>query len=226
METEGPSIYLVRHGETEWNRERRVQGRQDSPLTALGKIQAARVGLVLKTFDGLRRSPLIISSPLMRAETSARIIGDALNANETNFQVDDRLSEVSAGEWEGLLYTKIETEFPETVEHRRHPEWYFDAPMAETTESAVQRATSFLKSAESYGNIIVVTHRIIGAIIRGTYSGLSTTEALASDFPQESIFQLHNGRISIFDTSAAISKNFPTEWKKPDTASVLPCVSK
>ena len=85
-------IYLVRHGETEFNAERRQQGHMDSPLTALGRAQAHAVGHLLKRQVGGEDGWRIIASPLGRAQHTAQIIGEHLGlAVET----DRRVIEVS-----------------------------------------------------------------------------------------------------------------------------------
>ena len=101
-----PVIYLVRHGETEWNVIRRFQGRSDSPLTALGLSQAATYAGILRGVGAAEDFDLI-SSPLGRAAKTAEIIGAALGLK---LRLDPRLEEVSLGSWDGCTFDDIQIE--------------------------------------------------------------------------------------------------------------------
>src|SRR5215472_9333559 len=101
-----PVVYLVRHGETEWNLVRRYQGWGDSPLTERGLAQAEAVGRVLAEISAATTAQ-IISSPLGRARRTAEIIGSALG-NRAPILLEERLKEISIGAWDGLLRDEIE----------------------------------------------------------------------------------------------------------------------
>lgn len=94
------TILLMRHGETAWNRERRVMGNADVELNAAGRQQCARVAAVLAGFSIDR----IISSPLRRALESAQILADKL---EVSIEADSDLEEVHFGRWQGQTYEEI-----------------------------------------------------------------------------------------------------------------------
>src|SRR5579864_3425707 len=94
------TIFLVRHGETEWNRARRYQGWSDSPLTARGVAQAAAIGRGLATIPEAVGAA-IVASPLGRARRTAEIIAECLQY-KAPIRFDDRLREISLGSWDGL----------------------------------------------------------------------------------------------------------------------------
>ena len=98
-------IYLVRHGETAFNRERRVQGHVDSALTELGVRQAHAVGRLLK--DLIRGEPgwRIVSSPLGRARSTAEIVASKLGGLPV--ELDERLKEMSWGPFDGRLRSEL-----------------------------------------------------------------------------------------------------------------------
>ena len=101
-------IYLVLHGETEWNRQRRFQGRLDSPLTPYGLEQARRVG---STLGRLIKDPAmcrLMSSPLGRARQTAEIICAALGVSSVQLALDPRLMEIDLGSWAGLTRAEVE----------------------------------------------------------------------------------------------------------------------
>jgi len=127
-------IYLVRHGQTEFNRERRIQGHVDSPLTELGVRQAHAVGRLLRD---LIREPMgwrIVSSPLGRAHATAQIVAGKLGGLPV--ELDERLKEMSWGAHDGRLRSELEAEHPETFGKTG---WAFDAGSGETYEAVAER---------------------------------------------------------------------------------------
>ena len=100
-------LYLVRHGETDWNRQRRIQGLTDIPLNDTGREQARATGRALgrRAFDG------IFSSPLGRALETARIIAGEVGLPEPS--VIDALAERNYGEAEGMGFDEIERRWPD-----------------------------------------------------------------------------------------------------------------
>lgn len=105
----GPTrIYLIRHGETTWNIERRYQGEFDSPLSARGWAQAGR------TRDALRAVPLrsVYCSPLARAVETARVVAEPHGLPVVPV---DALREIRVGKWEGLTVAEIEAQYAEVA---------------------------------------------------------------------------------------------------------------
>ncbi|PHY12668.1 phosphoglycerate kinase, partial [Caulobacter sp. B11] len=149
-------IYLCRHGQTEWNRERRLQGQAEADLTPLGRLQAAAMADLLR--DLTTRAPpadwRIVASPLRRTRDTAQAIADRLGL-EVAF--DDRLKELTVGDWEGRLYADVQRENPEAF---KSPEWFFTAPGGETYEQVMARVSDWLaeQAAEPERRLIVVSH--------------------------------------------------------------------
>lgn len=144
------SLYLVRHGETDWNAERRIQGRTDIPLNETGRAQAETTGALLarRPWDGL------VSSPLSRARETARIIGSQIGIIE--IEILDAIAERNYGEAEGLDYETIERMFPGDT----------PVPGRETHQEVADRVLPALLSLASRHpgeTLIVVTH---GGVIR------------------------------------------------------------
>lgn len=105
-------IYLVRHGETDWNRERRIQGSTDIPLNKTGRSQAARTADIFAraSFDG------VASSPLSRALETGSIIAVAVGIEACEIEVLDELAERRYGEAEGLDDRELRERFPGKTE--------------------------------------------------------------------------------------------------------------
>ncbi len=149
--------YLVRHGETEWNRTGRMQGHLGVPLNAEGRYQASRLA------ERLRRVEFsaIYASDLARAAETAGIIADGRNLAVTP---ESDLREFSCGEWEGLTLEEVETRYPgvlaERIEAGGNMGW--SAPGGESAIDALQRVSRFVTRAKASldagENILVVAH--------------------------------------------------------------------
>ena len=188
-------IYLVRHGETEFNAERRQQGHLDSPLTALGRAQARAAGEMLKGQINGDSGWRIIASPLGRAQHTAQIIGEQLGLP---VETDRRVIEVSFGQWDGRLRDELATEFPDTFGLGG---WQFAAPDGESYESIEDRVADWLADLppEPERKVIVVCHGGSGRVVRGAYLGLPRAETWAQSVPQDAIYRLASGAIERFD---------------------------
>jgi broad specificity phosphatase PhoE len=169
-------ILLVRHGETEWNLERRIQGRFDSPLTERGVAQAQAVGRLVRS---LREAEFarIAASPLGRARRTAEIIREHLAAGP-ELIIDDRLREISAGAWDGLTFRDIEQRSPGTFDGDGRYEWNFRAPGGETYDGFAARVAAWLSEAADLPFVIAVTHGVVSRVLRGLYTGLPREVAL------------------------------------------------
>jgi len=189
-------IYLVRHGQTEFNRERRIQGHVDSPLTELGVRQALAVGRLLRD---LIRDPAgwrIVSSPLGRAHATAELISQRLGGLPV--ELDDRLKEMSWGAHDGRLRAELEAEQPETFGKTG---WAFDAATGETYDEVSARVADWLASLppEPQRRIVCVTHGISGRVLRGLYADLPRDQAGQQDVPQDAVYLLQHGGVGRID---------------------------
>ena len=112
---------LVRHAQTIWNREKKIQGQSDSPLTSDGKIQALRWGGLLKQFSWNR----ILASDIGRAMETAKIINQAL---KLSLQTDSRLREQDWGEWTGKTISQLKIDTPRELDTQVGAGWAFCPP--------------------------------------------------------------------------------------------------
>jgi probable phosphoglycerate mutase len=182
-------IYLLRHGETEWNAIRRFQGALDSPLTPRGVGQAELCGRALAATVG--KVDAFAASPLGRARQTAEIV-HALGRYPP-IDWDDRLAEVSLGCWDGLTDADIDAGWPGLRDGATRHDWYFRAPDGESHASAEARLRDWL--AGLHGTVVAVTHGLVGRILRGLYLDLPKDEALRLPVPQDVIWRLAGGRI-------------------------------
>ena len=187
-------IYLVRHGETEWNRMRRYQGWSDSPLTERGLAQAEAIGHLLCGLPEARSAELV-ASPIGRARHTAEIIRHSLGRGEP-LRFDDRLRELSFGSWDGFTRAEIAALRPGAFDDDQRHEWYFAMPDGETYEVFAGRVGAWLAEAKAEDRpLIVVTHGVVTRILRGLYAGLPRAEAARLAVPQDRIFRLANRTI-------------------------------
>lgn len=190
-------IVLVRHGETFWNREGRIQGHTESDLTPLGERQArAMAGLVADLVRGAPHADWrLVSSPIGRARRTAGMVAEAVGLP---IEIDARLAEICCGDWEGQLRADVAHHHPAIFQTR---EWFFGAPGGETFEDVTARATDWLSGLppETERRIIAVSHGVWGRLLRGAYAGLDRQATLDQDVPQDAVYRLQNGQIDRFD---------------------------
>jgi probable phosphoglycerate mutase len=183
------TIFLVRHGETEWNRARRYQGWSDSPLTEDGVAQAEAIGHRLRTLPEAAAAE-IVASPTGRAQRTAEIIAECLGRTDP-LRFDERLREISLGSWDGLDRKDIRSRMGEKFAEF---EWYFRTPDGESYDEFAGRIALWLKDAGD-GPLIAVSHGVVTRVLRGLYAGLPSAAALRLPVPQDRIFRLAGGMI-------------------------------
>ena len=158
------NIYLLRHGETDWNKEGRIQGHTDIPLNQKGRMQIAQAATGLARI--CPKVDLILCSPLSRARESAEIAAKNLHYPNGRIVVEPLLIERCFGEAEGLTAAEREEKYPKY--HYSDTGYYF--PGIEEYENLIKRADSaFQKIVSTYNdreNILAVSHgAILAAII-------------------------------------------------------------
>ncbi len=131
-----PTIYYIRHGETEWNADGRLQGTQDIPLNDLGRKQAADAASILADLlarDGRSEQSLaFVASPLGRARSTMELVRGALKLPPDEYTVDDRLREIGYGDWEGSTLKQMQASDPEVFAKRQADKWTVPPPGGES----------------------------------------------------------------------------------------------
>ena len=145
---------LVRHAETLWNRERRIQGQGDSPLTSKGKQDADKWGRQLSRFSW----DCILMSDAGRAVETATRINHYL---QVPMESDSRLREQDWGQWAGQIISQIESEASDRLPNERKTGWHFCPPGGEDRVSVCQRSQRALNEAAARwrgDTIMIITH--------------------------------------------------------------------
>lgn len=191
------TFFILRHGQTRFNAEQRLQGHCNSPLTARGLQQASRAGDRLQSnLDG--RDYHVFCSPLGRAVETARIVCDSIGFPEAQLQQDERLKEFSLGEWEQRTIPGLMDEFPQLQAER---DWYLLAPHSEPYDAVQQRLRHWLDDLPPVGDILVVTHALTGVVLRSLLLNLNYADTWQQAIPQDAFFMITDAQITRVDYS-------------------------
>ena len=189
-----PKIWFLRHGQTHWNVEKRIQGQLCSGLTEQGLADArAQAGLMRGI---LAQGPDCYASPLERAQKTAEIaLGGA------KFTTDARLAEAHAGEWQGRLHADVRRDHPELD----RPEVsvldiFLAAPGGEGYARFEARINAFLHDLT--GPSVIVSHWLLGQVLRGIVCGLDVPQMGRLSSDQGCVYVLENGTERVLKPSA------------------------
>jgi len=145
-----PTIYYIRHGETEWNVAGRLQGRHDVPLNAKGREQSAHCGNILRDLFARRERDLsyvdYVSSPLGRARETMERVRPALGLPADGYRTETQLAEIAFGDWEGYTIAQLRTRDPQRIAAREHDKWHFVPPGGESYEMVSARMGNWYTS--------------------------------------------------------------------------------
>lgn len=179
--------YIIRHGQTSWNAEWRLQGQQNIPLNDIGRQQARQNGVRLRALAGSFDGYDFVASPLDRARQTMELARAAAGLDPLAYRIDNRLKEICFGDWEG--YTGREIKAIDRARHRERQEkkWDFLPPgdLAESYEILSWRVGSWLKSltqptvAVCHGGVIRCLFKLVGGVAREDAANL--------DIPQDRV---------------------------------------
>ncbi|MGG6266183.1 histidine phosphatase family protein [Leptolyngbya sp. AN03gr2] len=185
----GARLLLVRHGETDWNRQGRFQGQIDVPLNDNGRVQAGQAAEFLKSVQ----IDSAVSSSMVRPKETAEII--LKYHPEIDLKLRDDLREISHGLWEGKFESEIEAGYPGLLHQWQSKPETVQMPEGENLQQVWDRAvegwTAIVQSAKPGETILVVAHDAINKAILCYVSGL--TPASFWNFKQG------NGAVSVID---------------------------
>jgi len=137
-----PTIWFVRHGQTDWNAQRRLQGQRDTPLNAVGRGQVAEVAVRLREIAGAALAQAdYVASPLLRTRTSMEVLRAGLGLSPGGYRTDPRLREIGFGAWEGSTWAEIRRWDPSGAAARDRDRWGYrpKGPGAESYAMVTER---------------------------------------------------------------------------------------
>lgn len=197
------TIILARHGETTGNHQQIILGQRDYPLTIDGMATIRKLATILPK----NHSGRIISSPLGRALTSARIFADQTG---WPIQVLDGLAELSCGQWEGKFRKTV-------ILDRRYlrSTWEEAPPDGESyrdAEARVMTAIYLIHTMLDHDPILVVGHAAVNRVFIKRWMGLSPEQAMNILFCHDELYVLQSGNMG----RMSIDRAKPSSWAEPD----------
>ncbi len=184
-----PTIYIVRHGETEWNMQGRFQGKLDSPLTNNGVRQAQNNALFFTTCLPIDR---IYSSPLGRAQATATILAQTLKCP---LETVESLYEIDMGDFGGMKIVEMQEVHRAWYHRRKNRKLYIPFPNGESYFDVYLRVRPFLKAImKKRQRIIIVAHEGVNRILRGIITGESLRESVKWRQVHNQIFEVRPRR--------------------------------
>jgi probable phosphoglycerate mutase len=188
-------FYFVRHGETDWNAEGRLQGQRDIPLNDVGRVQAEEVGTILGRIAKRPEDLAYVSSPLSRTRETMELMRRRLGLHQTAYRQDDRLKELSFGAWEGLTWPEVEVKNPKLAAARIADKWNVAPPEGESYEMLARRISPFVETMER--PCVVVSHGGVGRALMARLGGLAREHAAEVYVRQGVVYVFNEGRFEV-----------------------------
>ncbi|WP_179735557.1 MULTISPECIES: histidine phosphatase family protein [unclassified Bradyrhizobium] len=195
-----PTIYYLRHGETEWNALGRLQGTKDVPLNARGRGQAVQAGSILADLfkrEGRDKASLpYVSSPLGRARQTMELARGKLELPVAGYALDDRLREIGYGVWEGLTLAESEARDPDVYARRLTDKWSVGPAGGETYADVQVRVRAWYDQLRT--DTVAVAH---GGTCRALMVSLGLETPLTAAelyIEQGAVYVFRDGRLEKF----------------------------
>ena len=183
-------LIFIRHGETDWNAEGRLQGQHDIPLNGRGRDQAASAGRDARKYiarEGLT-DLRYVASPLSRTRDTMELARGAMGLDPKDYATDTRLMELSFGRWEGLIWPEVKAMDPWAAKAREGDKWTFQPPGGESYAMLADRLRPWLATVT--GDTVVVSHGGVARVLMAMIGGIPISDAPMMD--------IHQGRVLIF----------------------------
>ena len=178
-----PTIYFIRHGETDWNAEARLQGQRDVPLNDLGRVQAEEAGRRLRELVGRPEDLDYVASPLGRARETMERLREAIGLHPSAYRTDERLRELTFGAWEGMTWKEVRKAEPQLAALREQDKWHYAPPGGgESYAMLVERIRPFLDDLTR--DTVVVAHGGVARAFLSIACGVNHRQAASLDIWQ------------------------------------------
>jgi broad specificity phosphatase PhoE len=189
-------IIFVRHGETAYNAESRLQGQRDIPLNARGRDQARSVGRILsdrfgQEIERLESAGAFFASPLERARETMEIARGAMGLEPGRYHVDAVLKELNFGVWEGLTWPEIEVKDPKGLRDRREDRWGYAPQDGESYAMLAGRLLPWLHSVNEHA--FVISHGGVARVLMTLIAGVTLAKAVDTPIIQGRAIVFENG---------------------------------
>ena len=190
-----PLCYFVRHGQTGWNAEFRLQGQADTDMTHLGRSQAVRNGGRLAELVDSPEDFDFVASPLKRTCETMELIRAEMGLLPLGYHTEPRLMEVHFGDWQGFTYEELEEKQPGCTAARFQDKWGFVAPGqgGESYRMLLDRVKPWLDAIEK--PTVCVTHGGVIRILFRLVEDLPVADVAAMEITQEKVLRLKDSRL-------------------------------
>ena len=206
-----PRLFFIRHGETDWNAQGRLQGQRDIPLNAKGRLQADACGLILKGLvakAGLDPASLdFVCSPLGRARETMERVRAGLGLPVDDYVCDPRLAEIAFGDWEGMTLPELRERDPALMAARERDKWRFIVPNGESYACVARRIEPLVAGLRD--DTVVVAH---GGVARALFvlAGLmSPDKATRGEIVQGVVYALRAGVLARHEPAVTALETAP-----------------
>jgi broad specificity phosphatase PhoE len=181
-----PTIYFVRHGETDWNVEGRLQGQKDIPLNDVGRVQAEEAGRRLQGLVPNYEDLAYVASPMTRTRETMERMREAIGLHPESYRLDDRLVELTFGEWEGMTWKEVRKKDPQLAVLRERDKWNYAPPGGgESYAMLADRVRPIL--GDLTRDTVLVAHGGVARAFLAVACGVSTRDAASIDIWQGKI---------------------------------------
>lgn len=190
-----PLVYFVRHGQTAWNAEYRLQGQADTEITEFGRQQADRNG---RRLAELIPNPSLfdfVTSPMKRTRETMERMRAVLGLPRDGYRTEPRIVELSFGDWQGFTFPELEARDPGSTKARQLDKWRFVPPGAGAESYAMlqERVAPWFHSLTR--QTVCVTHGGVIRVIFRLVEDMSEDDASALDIPQDTVLRLKDRRL-------------------------------
>lgn len=186
-------LIFLRHGETDWNAQGRLQGRHDIPLNEKGLAQSQEAGRIIgrilgRTPDALQAFDFI-SSPLSRTRRTMELARGALGIDPFAYRLEPALIEITFGRWEGLTWPEVQARDPDGARAREADKWHMQPPDGESYAMCAERLRPWLESMQR--DTVAVAHGGVARCLLHMLGKVPTQRAPVCDIWQ--------GRVLVFE---------------------------
>lgn len=184
------TLYFVRHGETDWNAQGRLQGQRDVPLNDTGRRQASDVARHLRALAPAAHELPFHVSPLGRTRETAELLREQIGLPRAGYALEPRLAELSFGRWEGMTWKEVRARHPDAPKRVKRG-WDYQPPDGESYAMLAQRVSPWLATLQ--GDAVIVSHGGVARVLISLVAGLPGDEATLEDIWQGRVLVLQPG---------------------------------
>jgi probable phosphoglycerate mutase len=193
-----PVLYFIRHGETDFNIAQRLQGRSETRLNVRGRSQGREIAGVLRDlFERDRHQPsdyAYVSSPLLRARETMKLLRSELGLDPKAYAIDERLAEISYGEWEGFTLAEIQARDPGVLQRREQDKWDFRPSGGESYREVAERVAAWYATVTR--DTVLAAHGGVARALMANFHILPEEEATHADILQGAVYVFDGGRLA------------------------------